>query len=117
MFKHETTPFREGVMLGLKLTSNKNDNMQFKKKKTTEITANLNGCFKLQQIRLLQENLSGSGTEMADLRLRQLHLLARAAANFEKAVDYVVHKSLVHLFPSQKKHKVNVSVGCDYDDE
>lgn len=88
-----------------------------KKKKKAEITANLNGCFKLQQIRLLQENLSGSGTELADLRLRQLHLLPRPAANFEKAIDYVVQKSLVHLFPSQKKHKVNVSVGCDYDDE
>ena len=97
-------------MLGLKLTSNKNDNMQFKKKKTTEITANLNGCFKLQQIRLLQENLSGSGTELADLRLRQLHLLARAAANFEKAVDYVVHKSLVPLFPSQKKSTKSMSL-------
>lgn len=81
-----------------------------KKKKKAEITANLNGCFKLQQIRLLQENLSGSGTELADLRLRQLHLLARAAANFEKAVDYVVHKSLVHLFPSQKKSTKSMSL-------
>lgn len=59
-------------------------------------TTNLDGCRKLQQIGLLQENISRNNAELSDLRLRELDLLARSASDFHEPVDYVVEQRLVH---------------------
>lgn len=51
----------------------------------------LNRSFQLKQNWLRDEDLTGFGTEVTDLGLEKLDLLARtAASNLQKAVDYRV---------------------------
>jgi hypothetical protein len=53
-------------------------------------TTNLDGRLKLQQVRLLQENISRRDAELSDLGFRELNLLPWSTSDFEKAVDDVV---------------------------
>jgi ribosomal protein L29 len=50
--------------------------------------AHLDGSFQLEENRLRDENLTGLGAEVTNLRLEQLNLLARAATpHLQKPVD------------------------------
>lgn len=60
-------------------------------------TTNLDRRLKVQQVRLLQENISGSATELSDLGLGELDLLARSTSDFQKPIDDVVQNLLLHL--------------------
>jgi hypothetical protein len=61
-----------------------------------DVAADLDGSFELEQNGLRNEDFTGLGAEVADLRLEELDLLAGAAASdLEQPIDYRVEIDLV----------------------
>lgn len=56
--------------------------------RSVEISTHLDGSFELEQNRLRDEDLTSLVAEIPNLRLQQLHLLARTAApHLQQAID------------------------------
>jgi hypothetical protein len=59
------------------------------------LTADLGGGVDAQEVWLREEDPFGLDAELADLRLRQLHLAA-AAASFDEAPHHLVQRGPIH---------------------
>ena len=70
-----------------------------------ESTADLDWCFKLQEIRLLKEDFPGSVAERPDLRLGELDLAQRPRVpELQQPVDYVIKYRRLNSLPIRGGH-------------